>query len=83
MDPNRFIPYKKLSKRQQKDVDRQKRRVWNTLNPVTRCPERPDAYNRKTENRRWKDEARGHDPNSSGGFTNYQKSLTCPLFEIL
>ncbi|MBR0113308.1 MAG: hypothetical protein IJM02_06135 [Clostridia bacterium] len=42
----KFIPYKKLSKKKKKEVDRQKRTQW-AINPVTRKPANPKAYNRK------------------------------------
>jgi len=43
----KFIPYEKLSKKKQKEMDAKKRRDWGGLNPVTRKPENPKAYNRK------------------------------------
>ena len=63
----RFIPYQKCSKRKQRELDRQQRGAWGTVNPVTRHPERSDAYNRKQENRRWQAEARKTPP-ADGGF---------------
>jgi hypothetical protein len=35
MKQNKFIPYKKLSKRKKRELDKSKRVVW-TFNPVTR-----------------------------------------------
>lgn len=43
---DKFVPYEKLSKKQKKAADRAKRTVW-TMNPVTRKPENPKAYNRR------------------------------------
>ncbi len=43
----KFIPYEKLSKKKQRELDLKKRRSWNGLDPVTRKPENPKAYNRK------------------------------------
>lgn len=52
----KFIPYEKLSKKKQRETDSRKRCDWGALNPVTRRPENPKAYNRK-KTRRWSDEA--------------------------
>lgn len=43
----KFIPYEKLSKKQKRQLDAQKRRTWGTQNPVTRTPQNSRAYNRK------------------------------------
>ena len=40
------IPFEKLSKRQQRERNAQKRVTWGELNPVTRRPENSRAYNR-------------------------------------
>ena len=50
----RFIPYEKLSKKKQRELDRLKRNTWGELNPVTRKPENPKAYNRRKA-RNWND----------------------------
>ncbi len=50
----RFIPYEKLSKRKQRELDRKKRGSWGEVNPVTRKPENPKAYNRQKA-RSWKE----------------------------
>lgn len=42
----RFIPYEKLSKKKKRELDAMKRGSWGGLNPVTRRPENPKAYNR-------------------------------------
>ncbi|MCL2495922.1 MAG: hypothetical protein FWF04_00720 [Clostridiales bacterium] len=44
---DKFIPYNKLSKRRQRELDRQKRRDWGSLNPITRKPQNPKAYKRQ------------------------------------
>ncbi len=41
-----FIPYEKLSKKEQKKVNQAKRQTWGDMNPVTRKPENSRAYNR-------------------------------------
>ena len=43
----RFIPYEKLPKKKQQELDRQKRGSWNGVNPVTRKPEDSKVYNRQ------------------------------------
>lgn len=43
----KFIPREKLSKKARKTLDRKKRVTWGTLNPTTRKPENPKAYQRK------------------------------------
>lgn len=49
----KFIPYEKLSKKQQRERNKQKRGSWGAVNPVTRKPANPNAYNRQKA-RRWK-----------------------------
>ena len=44
---HKFIPYGKLSKKKQREIDKKGRSTWGPLNPVTRRPENPRAYNRK------------------------------------
>lgn len=52
---NKFIPYEKLSKRERRARDAERRIGWD-MSPVTRRPEKPGAYNRaKTRNRDRKD----------------------------
>lgn len=52
----KFIPYEKLSKKKQKELNTKKRKTWNGLNPVTRKPQNPKAYNRQKA-RRWSDDS--------------------------
>ena len=47
----KFIPYEKLSKKEKRMIDLAGRRTWNGLNPVTRKPRNPKAYNRKKSRR--------------------------------
>lgn len=42
---SKFIPYEKLSKRERKARDAERRGSWG-ISPVTRRPEKPGAYNR-------------------------------------
>ena len=46
---NKHIPFEKMSKRQKKDVNARRRNGWDVLNPVTRRPANPKAYNRRQE----------------------------------
>ena len=55
----KFIPYKKLSKKEKRKMDLAKRQNWGELNPVTRKPENSKAYNRNKA-RNWKRDY--HDP---------------------
>ena len=55
-DPmEKFIPYEKLSKKKQRELNAARRGTW-TINPVTRKPANLKAYNRKTA-RTWKDDS--------------------------
>ena len=51
----KFIPYEKLSKKKKRELDLKQRTTWGSLNPVTRRPPNPKAYNRKKA-RKWKDD---------------------------
>ena len=48
----KFIPYEKLSKKKQRELDRKRRNTWGSLNPVTRNAANPKAYNRQKA-RKW------------------------------
>ena len=50
---DKFIPYEKLSKKAQRERNQQRRGSWGAVNPVTRKPANPKAYNRQKA-RRWK-----------------------------
>ena len=43
----KFVPYEKLSKKKQRELNAIRRKDWNGITPVTRKPENPKAYNRK------------------------------------
>ena len=43
----KFIPYEKMSKKEQQKINKTRRGTWGDLNPVTRKPENSKAYNRK------------------------------------
>ena len=42
----KFIPFEKLSKKKQKELNKVKRNTWGVTNPVTRRERNPKAYNR-------------------------------------
>lgn len=52
----KFIPYEKLSKKKQRELDAKRRNTWGSLNPVTRKPENPKAYNRQKARKRDREE---------------------------
>ena len=60
----KFTPYEKLSKKEKRRLDQAKRGTWGGLNPVTRKPENPKAYNRNKA-RNWQ---RDHHETGSGTF---------------
>ena len=43
---DKFIPYEKLSKKQRRELNAQRREIW-AISPVTRKPANPKAYNRQ------------------------------------
>ena len=43
----KFIPYEKMSKRMKKEADKQKRKDWGVLSPVTRKSKNAKIYDRK------------------------------------
>ena len=49
---DKFIPYNKLSKKKQRELNSKQRRTWGALNPVTRNTANPKAYNRQKA-RKW------------------------------
>ncbi len=42
----KFIPFEKLSKKRQKELNKAKRTTWGMTNPVTRREKNPRAYDR-------------------------------------
>ncbi len=43
----KFVPFEKMSKKQQRAINNEKRNTWGDINPVTRKSENKKAYNRK------------------------------------
>lgn len=48
----KFVPYEKLSPQKRRAFDAAHRKSWGGLNPVTRKPQNPKAYNRKKARKR-------------------------------
>ena len=51
-----FIPYEKLSKKKQRELNAAKRTTWGEISPVTRKPASSRAYNRKKA-QSWKNDS--------------------------
>ncbi len=43
----KFVPYEKMSKRERRALDRQRRGSWGAISPVSRRIESKKRYNRK------------------------------------
>ncbi len=56
------IPYEKLSKKEKQALDRQRRRTWGDISPITRRPANPKAYTRPKA-QQW-----DHDPDVASFF---------------
>ena len=55
MEP--FIPFEKLSKKEQRRRNAEKRSTWGPLSPITRRSENPKAYKRHKAQRPFDDDA--------------------------
>lgn len=51
MAKEKFIPYEKLSKKEQRKVDKAKRSTWGDISPITRMPANSKAYDRNKAKR--------------------------------
>lgn len=47
----KYVPIEKMSKKAQKALHQSRRTTWGELNPVTRRPENPAAYQRSKSRR--------------------------------
>ncbi len=52
----KFIPFEKLSKKEQRKINNARRNTWGPLNPVTRKTKNGKAYDRK-KTQDWKHDA--------------------------
>lgn len=50
----KFIPFVKLSRKTQQEINKSHRKSWGNIDPVTKRPANSKAYNRKKA-RAWKD----------------------------
>ena len=50
----KFIPFVKLSKKTQQEINKSHRKSWGNIDPVTKRPANSKAYNRKKA-QAWKD----------------------------
>ena len=77
----KFVPFEKLSKKKQKELNAMKRGSWHGVNPVSRKSENPKAYHRQKA-RKWNDDV--HDRAFS--FASYTKRpavhLDCRSFRF-
>ncbi|MBQ7543299.1 MAG: hypothetical protein IJT44_13520 [Clostridia bacterium] len=48
---NKYVPFEKLSKKKQKELNAKRRVTWGNINPITRKPDNPKAYNRQKARR--------------------------------
>ena len=48
----RWVPYEKLSKKKQRELNAKKRGSWHGVNPVTRKTKNAKAYDRKRHGKR-------------------------------
>lgn len=55
MKQTKFVPYAKLSKKAQKELNQQKRADWGLVRPATRIAENPKAYKRHAKHRKKED----------------------------
>lgn len=51
----KFIPFVKLSKKTQQELNKSRRKNWGNIDPTTKRPENSKAYNRKKA-QAWKDD---------------------------
>ena len=59
MTDDKFVPYEKMSKKQKKEMDSQKRVTWGSRSPVTRYPKHSSAYDRNKEKEKLRNDTRG------------------------
>ena len=53
---SKYVSLRKLSKKKQRELNARHRGSWGGLNPVTRSPRNPKAYNRKKA-QEWTDDS--------------------------
>ena len=48
---DKYVPFEKLSKKRKREQNAKRRGTWGSINPVTRKPKNPKAYDRKKARR--------------------------------
>ena len=43
----KYVPFEKLSKKKQRELNAKRRNTWGSISPITRKPNPPKAYNRR------------------------------------
>lgn len=77
----RWVPYEKLSKKKQRELNAKKRGSWHGIHPVTRKTKNLKAYDRKRHARRIDDPAA---VSFFDSFRFFEKNSTCaPCVRIL
>lgn len=56
---NDFVPYEKLSKKKKQELNKKKRKTWETISPITRKAKNAKIYNRKKSRRIEDDSSNG------------------------
>lgn len=51
----KFIPFAKLSKKTQQEINKSRRKNWGNIDPTTKRPKNSKTYNRKKA-QAWKDD---------------------------
>ena len=52
----KYVPFEKLSKKKQRELNAKRRNTWGSISPITRKPNSPKAYNRRKA-LKWNDDS--------------------------
>lgn len=52
----KYVPFEKLSKEKQRELNAKRRNTWGSISPITRKPNPPKAYNRRKA-LKWNDDS--------------------------
>ena len=52
----KYVPFEKLSKKKQRELNAKRRNTWGSISPITRKPNPPKAYNRRKA-LKWNDDS--------------------------
>ena len=53
---DKYVPFEKLSKKKKRELNAKRRGTWGNIDPVTRKPKNPKAYDRKKARKRSPDD---------------------------